>query len=102
MYFVTRIPIKNKIIKICLITFMALVMTTAFGVVSTLVDTGLFTGFYNDFWTRFAIMYLRGGYFYLAQIVCNAIVVPLLYYPIQKAYKGAAYNFLSGGTGFKL
>ncbi len=78
--------IKNR----WLITLVAAVMTTLFGVQTSLVDTGLFSGFFDRFWYRFSIIYLRGGVFYAVQIVCNLIVFPLLFVPITKILIPAA------------
>ncbi len=66
-------------------TLVACVMTVWFGVLSSLVDTGLFTGFLHDFWRRFAIIYVRGGAFYVAQIVCNALLFPIAFVPLHRA-----------------
>lgn len=73
-----RLKIKNKIV----ITLTACVMTTLFGVLSSLIDTGLFTGFHENFWRRFAVLYVRGGAFYLTQIICNAVAFTLLFPPL--------------------
>ena len=72
-----RLKVKNRIV----ITLTACVMTTLFGVLSSLIDTGLFTGFHENFWSRFAIIYVRGASFYITQIVCNAITFTLLFAP---------------------
>ena len=59
-----------------------LVLTAAACVVlSSLIDTGLFTGFHENFWQRFAIIYARGASFYITQTVCNAITFTLLFIP---------------------
>ena len=63
-------------------TIVAVIMTTSFGVLTALVDVGLFSGFWDDFGQRFAIYYVRGAVFYVTQIVCNAIVFPLLFKPL--------------------
>ena len=62
-------------------TIVAVIMTTSFGVLTALVDVGLFSGFWDDFGQRFAIYYARGAVFYVTQIVCNALVFPLLFKP---------------------
>lgn len=63
-------------------TLTACLFTVWFGVLSSLVDTGLFTGFYDDFFHRFAIMYVRGGTFYITQIACNAALFLSVYKPL--------------------
>lgn len=79
----SRLKVKN----ILIITLAAAVLTTLFGVQTSLVDTGLFSGFFDRFWERFAIIYVRGGIFYVTQIVCNIIVFPLLFRPLVKIVK---------------
>lgn len=81
-----RLGVKNR----WLITLVAAVMTTLFGVQTSLVDTGLFSGFFDRFWQRFAIIYVRGGVFYAVQIVCNLVVFPLLFPPLVKVLLPAA------------
>ncbi len=63
-------------------TLIATVMTVWFGVLTSLVDIGLFSGYWDDFGARFAIYYSRGAVFYIVQIVCNAILFPLLFKPL--------------------
>ena len=63
-------------------TALAVVMTIWFGVLTSLTDVGLFSGFWDDFGARFAIYYARGAVFYVIQTVCNAIVFPLLFKPL--------------------
>lgn len=75
---------KSKIKNTLIITSVAVVLTTAFGVLSSLVDTGLLTGFWKNFWKRFAIIYTRGFVFYIVEIVCNLILFLLLFKPLVK------------------
>lgn len=81
-----KLNVKNR----WLITLVAAVMTTLFGVQTSLVDTGLFSGFFDRFWYRFSIIYVRGATFYIIQIVCNLIVFPLLFLPLTKVLIPAA------------
>lgn len=75
-------------------TLTALVMTFLFGVLTSLVEVGLFSGSYERFFYRFGIYYARGLWFYLTQLVTNAVVFPLLFKP--------ASNFLFKlGTGWR-
>ena len=62
--------IKNRFV----FTAVALVMTAWFGVLTSLVDIGLFTGNFDNFWKRFCIYYLRGVPFYISQLACNAVL----------------------------
>ena len=72
--------VKNRLI----LTAAAVIMTAAFGVLTSLVDTGLLTGFFNDFWRRFAIIYTRGAVFYIVQIVCNLVLFLIVFKPLVK------------------
>ena len=58
--FIGRMNIKNRYTLTVVATAAALVSTAWFGVLTSLVDIGLFTGYYDDFFTRFGIYYLRG------------------------------------------
>ena len=72
--------IKNRV----LLTVTALALTLWFGVLSSLVDIGLFSGSYDRFFYRFSIYYARGIFFYVAQLVSNAVVFPLLFRPLAE------------------
>ncbi len=61
--------VKNRF----LLGGIACVLTLFFGVLSSLVDIGLFTGNYDNFFYRFSIYYARGVGFYAIQLVCNAV-----------------------------
>ncbi len=52
----------------------AVLLTVFFGVLTTLVDVGVFTGNFDSFSYRFSVMYLRGVTFYITQILCNAVL----------------------------
>lgn len=71
--------VRNRVV----LTAVAVALTVWFGVLTSLVDVGLFTGFLTDFWRRFRIYYLRGTWFYAVQIACNAVVFPLLFRPLS-------------------
>ena len=74
-----RFGIKSRI----LLTSVALVLTLWFGVLSSLVEVGLFSGAYQNFFERFCIYYLRGITFYAIQFCCNAVAFPLLFRPVS-------------------
>ena len=57
----------------------AVALTVWFGILSTLIDIGLLSGFFDNFLYRFSVYYLRGIPFYIAQIVSNAVLFPLLF-----------------------
>lgn len=84
------LKVKSRLI----ITAVIVVLTAFFGVLTSLVDVGLFSGFWDNFWQRFAIYYSRGIVFYIVQIVCNAIVFPLLFLPLAKVLAKFRDKFL--------
>ena len=63
-------------------TLIAVTLTAFFGVLSSLVDTGLLSGFWDRFWYRFSIIYVRGLSFYLTQIICNLLLFLLVFKPL--------------------
>ena len=65
-----RAGVKNRFI----IVGIAVGLTVWFGVLTSLVDIGLFTGQYDRFFYRFGVYYVRGAVFYALQIACNAVV----------------------------
>lgn len=67
--------VKNRF----LLAGVACILTLFFGVLTSLVDIGLFTGNYDNFFYRFSIYYVRGISFYAIQLVCNAALFPLLF-----------------------
>ena len=69
------VRVKNRWI----ITGVAVILTVFFGVLSSLVDVGLFTGFYDNFFERFAIYYARGIVFYAVEAACNAVLFLFLF-----------------------
>ena len=70
-----RVKLKNRI----LLTLAALCMTFLFGVVTSLVEVGLFQGYFDNFFARFFIYYSRGVSFYITQMVTNLVLFPLLF-----------------------
>lgn len=75
---------KSKVRNRVLLTGVAVLLTVWFGVLTSLVDTGLFTGVYHDFFRRFAILYVRGIVFYCVQIASNLVVFPTLFIFLQE------------------
>ena len=75
-----KFNVKNRIVT----TACAVILTFLFGVLSSLVDTGLFTGFFQDFFKRFSIIYVRGIAFYAVQIVCNLFLFSIVFTPLVK------------------
>lgn len=69
------IKLKNRWI----LTAAAILLTVFFGILSAFVDVGLFSGYFDNFWYRFSVYYLRGLPFYITQTVTNAVLFPLLF-----------------------
>ena len=65
-----RIRVKNRL----LLSGVAVLLTVLFGVLTSLVDVGLFSGAFDNFFARFSIYYMRGVPFYVTQILCNAVL----------------------------
>ena len=61
------------------VTVIAVILTVFFGVLTSLVDIGLFSGFFDNFLYRFGIYYARGIVFYAVQTACNAVLFFLLF-----------------------
>lgn len=76
-----RAKVRNRVI----LTGIAVLLTVWFGVLSSLVDVGLFSGYFDNFFYRFGIYYLRGISFYVTQIICNAVLFPLLFRPLSQS-----------------
>ncbi len=75
-----KTDLKNR----WLLTSAAVLLTAFFGLLSALIDVGLFSGYFDNFLYRFGIYYLRGIPFYIAQIVTNAFLFPLLFEPLAQ------------------
>lgn len=82
--FVFWIASKKNIENRFVLTSFALVLTFLFGVLTSLLEIGLFGGTYDNFWYRFSIYYSRGIVFYAIQIVCNAVLFLCAFKPIVK------------------
>ena len=74
---------RRRVTGVVLPTVVAVVLTVFFGVLTSLVEVGLFSGSYDRFFYRFSIYYIRGVWFYLTQTVTNAVVFPLLFKPLS-------------------
>lgn len=78
-----KFRVKNRGI----ITLAALLLTAFFGVLTSLVDIGLFSGYYDNFFYRFGVYYLRGLPFYITQAATNLFVFPILFPLLSKKLK---------------
>ena len=72
----------------------AVLITLFFGVLTSLVDVGLFMGAFDNFWYRFGIMYVRGILFFAIHVVSNFALFLLCYTPLCKALTKAKKQFL--------
>ena len=78
-----RMKIKNRFT----ITFIAVISTFLFGILTSLVDIGLFSGSFDRFFYRFGIYYARGIVFYVVHITSNLIIFLLLFPILVKVLK---------------
>ena len=92
---------KLKIKNIFVVTGAAVLLTVWFGIFSSLIDTFFFRFFSEywsiskrTFWTIFTASYLNGVSFYITQIVCNAILFPLLFRPLSELMLRLRAKFL--------
>lgn len=79
--------IGKKISNRFIITGVAVVMTFLFGVLTSLVDVGLLTGYWDNFLKRFSIYYLRGVWFYVTHIVSNTVAFLVLFKPLEALFR---------------
>ncbi len=70
---------RARVKNIILLTLTALILTAFFGALTSLVEVGLFSGDFDNFFERFIIYYARGAVFYAIQLACNAVLFPLLF-----------------------
>ena len=95
-----KVCFKRKWSEILVATLTATVMTTLFGVLTSAVDTLVgFTGkgFFldsDDFFRRFAVMYVAGGSFYVTQIVCNIVLFATAFLPLVALNRKARLRIL--------
>lgn len=76
-------------------TAAALILTLGFSALTSVVDVGILGGATNaGFFERFTIYYARGIPFYVAQLVTNAVLFPLVFPIIAKALIKAKTRFI--------
>ena len=63
-----------------------LIMTIWFGILTSLIDVGLFTGNFDRFLWRFGIYYIRGIVFYILHSVSNVIIFIFSFEPLSRAF----------------
>lgn len=74
-FILSRLRVRSRIS----LTATALILTLFFGVLTSLVDVGLFSGSYENFFYRFSVYYARGIVFYAIQLGANALLFSLLF-----------------------
>jgi len=74
-FFLGKVRLKNRFI----ITLIAALLTFVFGILTSLIDIGLLSGFFDNFWKRFAIYYARGAVFYIVHVVSNTLIFLFLF-----------------------
>lgn len=75
-------------------TILAALCTLWFGVLTSLVEVGLFSGYFDNFLWRFGVYYLRGVPFYITQLITNVILFPLLFPYLSGKLEGLYKSFL--------
>lgn len=83
--------VKGRIIP----TVTAVTMTALFGVLTSLVEIGLFSGFFDNFFYRFSVYYLRGAVFYAVHVVSNTVIFLFLFSPLRSAILGLKSRLFS-------
>jgi energy-coupling factor transport system substrate-specific component len=86
--FLGKIKLKNRFI----ITGIAVFLTFLFGVLTSLVDIGLFSGSYDRFFWRFGIYYARGIVFYVIHVSSNLVIFLFLFPPLSRLLKKIKYH----------
>ncbi len=81
---------KKNIKSRWLLTAAALLLTAFFGVLTTFFDIVLLVGIRENFLFVFAVKYAAGVAFYLAQLLTNAVLFPILFPPLAGACACAA------------
>ncbi|MDR0426679.1 MAG: hypothetical protein LBH24_05890 [Clostridiales bacterium] len=79
-YILRKAQVKNR----WLLTLTAAVLTVFFGFFAGLVDVGLFMGFYDNFWLRFSIYYMRGIGYCAIHVACNIALFSTAFVPIKQ------------------
>ncbi|MBQ7386830.1 MAG: hypothetical protein IJW03_01550 [Clostridia bacterium] len=82
--------VKNRWI----LTGIAVALTVFFGVLSALIEVGLFSGSFDNFFYRFSVYYARGIVFYIIQIVTNAVLFPTLFPYLARKLEGLGNKLL--------
>lgn len=76
---------KSEVRNRFLVTAIVALMTFFFGILTSLVDIGLFSGSFDKFFYRFGIYYARGAMFYALHIGSNFIIF-LFAFPLLRDF----------------
>ena len=79
---------KAKVNGRFVITGAVVLSTFLFGILTSLVDIGLFSGSFDRFFYRFGIYYARGVVFYVVHIVSNLVIFLFLFPYLKKFLTG--------------
>ena len=74
------------------ITLIALGLTVLFGILSAAIDATIY-GVGIGYFKNFLVYYLRGVPFYVTQLLCNAVVFPLLFLFLSKKLRSIERRF---------
>ncbi len=69
---------RARIYNRWLLCAVAVLLTFFFGVLSSFIDIAIFSGGLDRLFYRFAVYYGRGAWFYVTQIVFNAVLFPTM------------------------
>ena len=82
--FLGKVKIKNRFV----ITGMITLSTFLFGILTSLVDIGLFSGSFDRFFYRFGIYYARGIVFYALHVGSNFLIFLLVFPSLARLLRG--------------
>lgn len=88
------LKVKNR----WLLTLAAVVLVALFGVLSTTIDIIIFSGINGQFFAKWTAMYVRGIWFYVVEIACNAILFPSVFPLLTKFLFKWKEKFFSKGV----
>ena len=91
-----RKKVRNRIV----LTAVAVLLTVWFGILTAVVDATFFfrilgrASAEQNFWHSLFAYYMGGIWFYIVQIICNAVVFPLLFRPLSELLGKLRVKFL--------
>ena len=78
--FLGRVRVSNRFA----VTGIVVLMTFLFGILTSLVDIGLFSGSFDNFFYRFGIYYARGIVFYALHIGSNLVIFLFVFSSLRR------------------